>query len=94
MRKGDELAGKVALVTGGARNIGRAISRALAAGGAAVMVNARTSEALARETVAMIEQAGGRVHGPLGAGYFHFPTPLSPAASTIRSTSSPRSNRC
>jgi len=60
MRKGDELAGKVALVTGGARNIGRAISRALAAGGAAVMVNARTSEALARETVAMIEQAGGR----------------------------------
>lgn len=60
MRKGDELAGKVALVTGGARNIGRAISRALAAGGAAVMVNARTSEALGRETVAMIEQAGGR----------------------------------
>ena len=34
------------------------------------------------------------VHGPLGAGYFHFPTALSPAASTIRSTSSPRSNRC
>jgi 3-oxoacyl-[acyl-carrier protein] reductase len=60
MRKGDELAGKVALVTGGARNIGRAISRALAAGGAAVMVNAHTSEALGRETVAMIERAGGR----------------------------------
>ncbi|HJQ64638.1 MAG TPA: 3-oxoacyl-ACP reductase FabG [Burkholderiales bacterium] len=60
MRKGDELAGKVALVTGGARNIGRAISRALAAGGAAVMVNANTSEALGKETVQMIEQAGGR----------------------------------
>lgn len=60
MRKGDELAGKVALITGGARNIGRAISRALAAGGAAVMVNANTSQALAKETVAMVEQSGGK----------------------------------
>ena len=60
MRKGDELAGKVALVTGGARNIGRAISRALGAGGAAVMVNANTSEALGKETVKMIEDEGGR----------------------------------
>jgi 3-oxoacyl-[acyl-carrier protein] reductase len=60
MRKGDELAGKVALVTGGARNIGRAISRALAAGGAAVMVNANTSRGLGEETVRMIEEAGGR----------------------------------
>jgi 3-oxoacyl-[acyl-carrier protein] reductase len=60
MRKGDELAGKVALITGGARNIGRATSRALAAGGAAVMVNANTSIELAKETVKMIEQAGGR----------------------------------
>jgi len=60
MRNGDELAGKVALVTGGARNIGRAISRALAAGGAAVMVNANTSRDLALETVGMIEKAGGR----------------------------------
>ncbi len=33
MRPGDELAGKVALVTGGARNIGRCISLSLAAGG-------------------------------------------------------------
>ncbi|MEK6594332.1 MAG: SDR family oxidoreductase [Pseudomonadota bacterium] len=60
MRKGDEFAGKVALVTGGARNIGRAISRALAAGGAAVMVNANTSKDAAAETVKMIEAAGGR----------------------------------
>ena len=59
MKAGDELAGKVALVTGGARNIGRAISRSLAAGGAAVMVNANTSEMPGRETVALIEEAGG-----------------------------------
>jgi 3-oxoacyl-[acyl-carrier protein] reductase len=54
MRPGTELAGKVALVTGGARNIGRAISCSLAAAGAAVMVNARTSRAEAEKTVEMI----------------------------------------
>jgi 3-oxoacyl-[acyl-carrier protein] reductase len=60
MTPGTELAGKVALVTGGARNIGRAISRALAAAGAAVMVNANTSRAEAERTVGTIKSTGGR----------------------------------
>ena len=60
MSTNKELDGKVALVTGGARNIGRAIGRALAEAGAAVMVNANTSRADAEQTVATIESEGGR----------------------------------
>lgn len=60
MRPGDELAGKVALVTGGARNIGRCIALSLASGGATVMVNANTSRTEGEETVAMIKKAGGK----------------------------------
>ncbi len=60
MRPGDELAGKVAVITGGARNIGRAIARALAAGGASVMVNSNTSVQDAEETERLVTDAGGK----------------------------------
>ena len=40
---GREFEGKVAIITGASRNIGRAIALSLAEGGAAVTVNARTS---------------------------------------------------
>jgi len=55
-----ELAGRAALVTGAGRNIGRAIARELAAAGAAVAVNARSSRDEAEAVVAEIRAAGGR----------------------------------
>src|SRR5579884_764025 len=54
-----ELAGQVALVTGGGRGIGRGIAEAFAAAGAAVAVTARSADQTA-ETAARIERAGGR----------------------------------
>ncbi|MGB5581591.1 MAG: glucose 1-dehydrogenase [Woeseia sp.] len=51
--------GKVAIVTGGARDIGRAISEKLGSGGAKVVVNYRGNEANAKATVDSIKKAGG-----------------------------------
>lgn len=62
-----ELAGKVAIVTGAGRNIGRAIALALADGGAAVLVNARTNRAEADAVVREIETAGGKAIAHLGS---------------------------
>ena len=53
------LEGRVALVTGGGRGIGRGISMGLAEDGAIVAVNYRKDEEAARETVAAIEAMGG-----------------------------------
>ena len=55
-----ELSGRVALVTGAGRNIGRAMAKALAAGGAAVIVNVRSNKAEADQVVAEIVRDGGK----------------------------------
>ena len=65
----DALRGKVALVTGGSRGIGRAIAQRLARDGAAVAVGYARDEKAARETVGKIQAEGGRafaLHADLG----------------------------
>jgi len=62
----NELVGKVAIVSGSARNIGRATAIELAKAGASLVVNARESKDLCDEVVAEIEEAGGKAITCLG----------------------------
>ncbi len=55
----NKLAGKVAIVTGASRGIGRAISVALASRGATVVLAARSMEKL-RATAELVTEAGGK----------------------------------
>ena len=54
-----DLTGRIALVTGGGRDVGAEICRALAAAGAKVAVNYNASKAEAEAVVAEIKKAGG-----------------------------------
>jgi pteridine reductase len=57
--RGTELRGKVALVTGAGKRLGRAVALRLAGEGASVAVHYRASAAEAQEVVAEIKKAGG-----------------------------------
>lgn len=60
MSEQQALAGRVAVITGSARNIGRAIALDLAEAGAAIIVNARSAAADAESVAAEIRQRGGK----------------------------------
>jgi 3-oxoacyl-[acyl-carrier protein] reductase len=66
MADSKELDGKVAIVTGAGRNIGRAIAHQLAQAGASVVVNVRANKAEADTVVREIETAGGKAIGVIG----------------------------
>jgi len=55
-----EIEGKVALVTGGAKRVGRSIALTLAERGAEVVLHYRGSEREAQEVLALIKRAGGK----------------------------------
>jgi 3-oxoacyl-[acyl-carrier protein] reductase len=66
MSDNKELAGRVAVVTGAGRNIGRAIALALADAGASVVVNARSNKTEADNVVREIAAAGGKAVSVIG----------------------------
>ena len=66
MSDNKELAGKVAVVTGAGRNIGRAIALALADGGASVVINVRSNKDEADKVAGEIKAAGGKAVAVLG----------------------------
>jgi len=60
------LAGKVALITGAGKNIGRAIALKLAADGATIVVNGRSDRPIVDAVVGEITAAGGKAMAAMG----------------------------
>ena len=59
----NRLQGRVALVTGSTRGIGRAIAAAFAQQGATTLVSSRKAEAVATTVAELREETGGKVYG-------------------------------
>ena len=91
-----ELAGKVALITGAAVNIGRATAVELAKAGAAVAINTRKSADAAKQVVEEIRAAGGQADGEVRdfqhgtRGVAHARTRCAIFASSVSRNPSPR----
>ncbi|MBV9821274.1 MAG: SDR family oxidoreductase [Actinobacteria bacterium] len=60
MNTGNSYRGKVAVITGSSRGIGRALALTLAAEGASIVVNYKKNAELADEVREQVEQAGGQ----------------------------------
>lgn len=60
------LHGRIALITGAGKNIGRAIALALARDGATVLVNGRSDQAAVESVVQEIVAAGGKAQAAMG----------------------------
>ena len=62
MSNSESLIGKVALITGGSRGIGKGIALELSKLGAEVIINYSSSDEKAQEVVNLIKESGGKVH--------------------------------
>ena len=85
-----DLAGQVAIITGGGRGLGRAVAEQLASMGAAVVIASRNAPEL-DEVANAIKRAGGRALGQTADVVIEPPQAERETVTTSRSSSSRRS---